>query len=179
MVAALVISHGPMAEALIASVEILVGKLPKVRGVPIWPQDPPHEVEGRIHRELESLPDEEGVIIFTDLLGGTPTNFSLSFLEGNGRIVITGVNMPMLLAFASYRSNTPLSKISALIRKAGRKGIRIASRKPRWSLLGTEGQETGNQRERKSERIRRRLPWKRKIQARIIEENGLPKMVIR
>lgn len=178
MVAALVVSHGPMAEALIASVEILVGKLPKVRGVSIWPQDPPHEVEGRIHRELESLPDEE-VIIFTDLLGGTPTNFSLSFLEGTGRIVITGVNMPMLLAFASYRSSIPLSKISALIRKAGRKGIRIASRKSRWSLSESKDQETGSLMERKSGRIRLRLPWKRRIRASIIEENGLPKMVIR
>jgi len=178
MIGALILSHGPMAEALIASVEILVGKLPQVRAISIWPKDPPAEVEERIRRELESLQDGAGVILFTDLLGGTPTNFSLPFLEGKDRIVITGVNVPMLLAFASYRSNIPLQKISALIRKAGRKGIRIAPTKPRWSLLGRKSQGLEKLPERRSEPDRLRFPWRKKIRARIIDENGHPKMEI-
>ena len=81
MVGILIVSHGRLAEALISSVQFLVGNLQKIRGVSIWPKDKGKEVRDRIQKEIKEVDDGEGVVILTDVLGGTPTNISLSFLE--------------------------------------------------------------------------------------------------
>jgi len=72
MVGILIVSHGNLAEALISSVQILVGNLQNVRGVSIWPQDGKEEIQDRIEREIAEVDAGDGVIILTDLLGGTP-----------------------------------------------------------------------------------------------------------
>ncbi len=102
MVGILVISHGRLAEALISSVEFLVGNLQRTRGVSIWPKEKGEEVKDRVRKEIAEVDDGDGVVILTDILGGTPTNLSLSFLEKERVEVVTGVNMPMLLTLSSY-----------------------------------------------------------------------------
>lgn len=126
MVGILIISHGNLAEALISSARILVGNLEEVRGVSIWPQDKKEEIQDRIEREIAEVDGGEGVIILTDLLGGTPTNLSLSFLKGERVGVVTGVNIPMLLALSSSRKEKSLEEIGRLVKKAGRKSITLA-----------------------------------------------------
>jgi len=81
MVGILIVSHGRLAEALISSVQFLVRNLQKIRGVSIWPKDKGNEVRDRIQKEIEEVNDGDGVVILTDVLGGTPTNLSLSFLK--------------------------------------------------------------------------------------------------
>jgi len=102
MVGILIVSHGRLADALISSVQSLVGSLEKIRGVSIWSKDR-EEVKDRIQKKMTEVDDGDGVVILTDILGGTPTNLSLSFLENKKVEVVTGVNMPMLLTLASYR----------------------------------------------------------------------------
>jgi len=126
MVGILIVSHGRLAEALISSVQFLVGNLQKIRGVSIWPKDKGKEVRDRIQKEIEEVDDGDGVVILTDVLGGTPTNLSLSFLKEEKVEVVTGVNMPMLLTLSSYRKGRSLREIGKLVKKSGRRGIVLA-----------------------------------------------------
>lgn len=138
MVGILIISHGHLAGALISSAEILVGPMEKVKAVSIWPGDTKEEIQQRIEKEIEEIDNGEGVIILTDLLGGTPTNLSLSFLHDRRVAVVTGVNIPMLLAVASYQKDKSLEEIARLVKKAGQRSITLAqnvglpTRQKRW-----------------------------------------------
>ena len=126
MVGILIVSHGKLAEALISSVQFLLGSLQKIRGVSIWPKDKGKEVRDRIQREIKEVDDGDGVVILTDVLGGTPTNLSISFLEKEKVEVVTGVNMPMLLTLSSYRKGRSLREIGKLVKKSGRRSIVLA-----------------------------------------------------
>jgi len=123
MVGILIVSHGPLAGALISSVRIIAGTLKKVKGVSIWPKDKREEIQNRIQKHMAEVNDGDGVIILTDMLGGTPTNISLPFLRGDRVVVVTGVNLPMLLAIASYRKERSLEQISLMVKRAGRRSI--------------------------------------------------------
>ena len=126
MVGILIISHGKLAEALISSVQSLVGHLQKVKGVSIWPKDSNEEVKGRFRKNMEEVNDGNGVIILTDILGGTPTNLTLSLVQNESVEVITGVNLPMLLTLSSYRNGRSLREIGKLAKESGRKSIILA-----------------------------------------------------
>ncbi len=126
MVGVLIVSHGHLAEALISSAEILVGPMEKIKAVSIWPGDKKEEIEKRIEKEIKEIDNGKGVIILTDLLGGTSTNLSLSFLHDGRAAIVTGVNVPMLLALASYQKEKPLEEIARLVKKAGQRSITLA-----------------------------------------------------
>jgi len=128
MVGILVVSHGGLADALIASVQSLVGNLQRTRGVSIWPKDQEKEVKDRIQKKMAEVNDGEGVVILTDILGGTPTNLSLSCFENEKVEVVTGVNLPMLLTLSSYRKGKSLEEIGRLAKKSGRRSIILAKK---------------------------------------------------
>ena len=128
MVGILVVSHGGLADALIASVQSLVGNLQRTRGISIWPKEKGEEVKDRIRKKMAEVDDGDGVVILTDILGGTPTNLSLSFLEKERVEVVTGVNMPMLLTLSSYRKGKSLEEIGRLAKKSGRRSIILAKK---------------------------------------------------
>jgi len=123
MVGVLIVSHGPLAEALITSVQSLVGKMEKIRGISIWPKDNSREIRDQIQKKMREVDDGDGVLILTDILGGTPTNISLSSLRKEKVEVVTGVNIPMLLTLSSYRKGRSLKEIGALVKKSGRRSI--------------------------------------------------------
>jgi len=75
------LSHGGLADALISSVEFIVGNLHRVKGISVWSKDRAEEVRDRIEKGLNEMNDGDGVVILTDIFGGTATNLSLSFLE--------------------------------------------------------------------------------------------------
>lgn len=134
MVGILVVSHGRLAEALISSVQFLAGNLKRVKGISIWPRDRKEEVKDRIQKGIGEVDDGDGVVILTDIFGGTPTNLSLSVLEGKKAEVVTGVNLPMLLTLSSYRKEKSLREIGRLVKKSGRRSIILAK-----ELLGSKG----------------------------------------
>jgi PTS system mannose-specific IIA component len=134
MVGILVVSHGRLAEALISSVQFLAGNLKRVKGISIWPRDRKEEVKDRIQKGIGEVDDGDGVVILTDIFGGTPTNLSLSVLEGKKAEVVTGVNLPMLLTLSSYRKEKSLREIVRLVKKSGRRSIILAK-----ELLGSKG----------------------------------------
>jgi PTS system mannose-specific IIA component len=126
MVEILLVSHGRLAEALISSVQFLVGNLQKTKGVSIGPRDKEKEVQDKIKEKMAELDDGRGVVILTDILGGTSTNMSLSFLKDEKVEVVTGVNMPMLLTLSSCRKGRALREIAKLVKKKGRRSIILA-----------------------------------------------------
>jgi PTS system mannose-specific IIA component len=126
MVGILIVSHGRLAQALISAAQSLVGNFQKVRGISIWPRDREEEVRDRIQKAITEVNEGEGVVILTDVLGGTPTNLSLPFLEKENVEVVTGVNMPMLLTLSSYRKGRSLRELVRLVKKSGRRSIILA-----------------------------------------------------
>jgi len=126
MVGILVVSHGRLAEALISSVQFLVGNLERVKGISIWPRERKEEVKDRIQKGVGEVDDGDGVVILTDVLGGTPTNLSLSCTENDNVEVVTGVNLPMLLTLSSYRKERSLREVGRLVKKSGRRSITLA-----------------------------------------------------
>lgn len=132
MIGILVISHGKLAEALISSVEFLAGSQQRIKGISVWPRDRKEEIEDRIQKSLGEVDDGDGVVILTDLLGGTPTNLSLSALEDEKVEVVTGVNLPMLLTLSSYQKRKSLREISRLAKKSGRRSIALAKKIMKW-----------------------------------------------
>jgi PTS system mannose-specific IIA component len=126
MVGILVVSHGRLAEALISSVEFLVGELKRIKGLSIWPKESKKEIKHRIQQKIAEIDDGDGVVILTDIMGGTPTNIALSFLEDEKVEVVTAVNMPMLLTLSSYREGRSLKEIVRLVKRSGRRSITLA-----------------------------------------------------
>jgi len=126
MVGILVVSHGRLAEALISSVEFLVGELKRIKGLSIWPKESKKEIKHRIQQKMAEIDDGDGVVILTDIMGGTPTNIALSFLKDEKVEVVTGVNMPMLLTLSSYRKGRSLKEIVRLAKRSGRRSITLA-----------------------------------------------------
>ncbi len=125
MVGVLVISHGPLAKALIRSVRSLTGRVERIRGISVWPKDCPKRLRSQIRKTIREVDEGDGVLVLTDLLGGTPTNLSLSSLESErDRVeVVTGVNLPMLLTLLSYREKQSLKEIGGLVKRSGRRSI--------------------------------------------------------
>ena len=126
MVGILVVSHGRLASALISSVQSLVGNLEKIREVSICSKDREEEVKGLIRKKIAEMDDGDGVVILTDILGGTPTNISLSFLKNEKVEVVTGVNVPMLVTLSSYRKGRSLREIGKMVKESGRRSIILA-----------------------------------------------------
>jgi PTS system mannose-specific IIA component len=132
MVGILIVSHGRLAEALVSSVQSLLGNLNKIIGVSIWPKDREEEIQDRIRKKIKEVDDGDGVMILTDILGGTSTELSFSLIE-RGRVeVVTGVNVPMLLTLSSYRKGKSLEELGKLVKKSGRRSITLA--KEVWGL---------------------------------------------
>ena len=130
MVGILIVSYGRLAQALISSVQYLFGDLKRIRAVSIWPKDSKEEIRDRIQKNMAKLNDGNGIVILTDILGGTPTNLSLSFLDDESVEVVTGVNMPMLLTLLSYRKERSFREMGRLAKKSGRRSIILARALP-------------------------------------------------
>jgi PTS system mannose-specific IIA component len=127
MIGIVVVSHGQLAEEFIAAAEHVLGPQRQMRAVAIGPDD---DMEARRREILEAarlVDDGDGVIILTDMFGGTPSNLAISVIQ-EGRIeVIAGVNLPMLVKLAEIRDRAPLHEAAAKAQEAGRHYIRVAS----------------------------------------------------
>ena len=127
MIGLVIVAHGRLAAEFRLALEHVVGPQDHIETVSIAPDD---NVEGRrkdIVDAITRVNDGKGVIILTDMFGGTPSNLAISALE-NGQIeVLAGVNLPMLIKLARVRAETPLKKAVELAQEAGRKYISVAS----------------------------------------------------
>lgn len=128
MVGVVVVTHCRLGEELIAAAQLVVGEeLKNFQSVSIDPKEDTEEIREKIIAAIRKVESGEGVLILTDMYGGTPSNISLSFLEEKRIEVITGVNLPMLLKLATYQENMDLESLASFIVDYGQKNINLAS----------------------------------------------------
>ncbi len=126
MTGAVIVTHGKLAESLFAAAESITGRIGNVRTISITNADNSDRLRGEIASAIKEVDGGKGVVVFTDMFGGTPTNIALSLME-EGRVeVITGVNLPLLIKFAGHRSERPLNELVQLLKEYGRESIVIA-----------------------------------------------------
>lgn len=126
MTGLVVVTHARIGQELLRAAEIIVGKIERAEAVNIEPSDQVDSIREVIEGAVKRVAGDEGVIIMTDMFGGTPSNLSLSFLEENRVEVLTGVNLPMLIKFSTERSRQTLSELARLLRDRSRDGILVA-----------------------------------------------------
>jgi PTS system mannose-specific IIA component len=129
MVGILIVTHRHLAEALLAAADLISGRLEKVVAVSLDPDAPPDDARQQISDGLAQLNTTDGVLILTDMFGGTPSNLSLSFLKKGQIEVVTGVNLPMLIKVSHLRQleQNDLREMALTLMKAGQQGIMVAS----------------------------------------------------
>lgn len=127
MIGVLIVTHQELAQALLSVVDLIMGRQEGMAAVSLDPTLPPETSMEQIKQGLAQVNNGDGVVIFTDMLGGTPSNLSLSFLQEGKVEVVTGVNLPMLMKLAHLRESTDLGEVAAALRESGRQGITVAS----------------------------------------------------
>ncbi|HBO83544.1 MAG: hypothetical protein A2073_08475 [Deltaproteobacteria bacterium GWC2_42_11] len=128
MVGIIVVAHGELADMLISTAESITGRLEAVRGIAVNKGDTAEDIRKSISDAIKAVDSGMGVLILTDMFGGTPSNISLSFLEDGKVEVLTGVNLPMLLKLYSYLKGRTLSELAELLQTSGKESIVISSR---------------------------------------------------
>jgi len=127
MVGVVIVAHGNLAEELLKSSELIVGPLQNMRAVSVNSRNGVDQAMHDIQIAIEEVDSGSGVLILTDMFGGSPSNLSLSFLSKKHIEVVTGVNLPMILKLASYREGHCLEEIKETVYVYGREKIIIAS----------------------------------------------------
>ena len=127
MIGVVVVTHGQLATELVHGAETIVGDLPHVTAVSIGWHEDTQEARAEIEQAMARVRGDEGVLLLTDMFGGTPSNLAMTFLT-QGRVeVVTGVNLPMLIKLASIRAQPDLLTIARELREDGRNAIWVAS----------------------------------------------------
>jgi len=127
MIGMVLVTHGRLAEELIAALEHVVGPQPNVTAVCIGPDDDMEQRRREILERTAKADEGAGVVLLTDMFGGTPSNLAISVMDKANVEVIAGVNLPMLIKLASVRKTEKLSDAVQSAQEAGRKYINIAS----------------------------------------------------
>ena len=126
MVGVLVITHGNLGYELIRSAELIKGRLDSILAISVDPTKGVEELKKEITTGIKKVDKGKGVLIMTDLFGGTPSNLSLSFLKEGKLEVVTGVNLPMLLKLPDIREEKDLTDLAYTIKDYGRRNISLA-----------------------------------------------------
>ncbi len=128
MIGMVLVTHGRLANEFLAALEHVVGSQSNALAISIGPDDDMEVRRQDILKAVAQVNDGAGVVVLTDMFGGTPSNLAISIMDSAGGIeVISGVNLPMLIKLASTRTDGPLADIVAEAQEAGRKYINIAS----------------------------------------------------
>ena len=127
MIGVVVVTHGQLANELVNAAEMIVGDLPQFTAVSIGWHDEVNDAREDIAQAIERVRGDAGVLVLTDMFGGTPSNLGMTFLESNRVEVITGVNLPMLIKLASLKSSPDLRAVAREMREHGRNAIWVAS----------------------------------------------------
>ena len=127
MIGLVLVTHGRLAEEFIAATEHVVGPQERVRAICIGPDDDMEQRRREIATAVEDADAGDGVIILTDMFGGTPSNLAISLLDKDNVEVIAGINLPMLIKLAKVRGDVALPDAVIQAQESGRKYISVAS----------------------------------------------------
>jgi mannose PTS system EIIA component len=131
-----VVTHGQLATELLNAAETIVGDLPQFTAVSIGWHEDVDDAREEIRQAILRVQGPPGVLVLTDMFGGTPSNLGLTFLEPNRVEIITGVNLPMLIKLAGLQTSSDLLGVAREMREHGRNAIWVAS-----DLLGGQARK--------------------------------------
>jgi PTS system mannose-specific IIA component len=122
-----IVSHGQLANELLAAAETVVGELGHIAAVSIGWHDDVETAKDEIARAIKKVSDGKGVLLLTDMFGGTPTNISAMFINEGEIEIVTGVNLPMVIKLASQnRDDVPLQEMAKEVEAQGKQSIYCA-----------------------------------------------------
>ena len=127
MIGLVLVTHGALADEFRAAVEHVVGAQEQIATICIGPDDDMEKRRQDIVDAIGAVDSGKGVVLLTDMFGGTPSNLAISLLEKDRIEVIAGINLPMLIKFASVRETLPLADAVLEAKEAARKYISVAS----------------------------------------------------
>jgi len=127
MIGVVVVTHGQLATELVNAAETIVGDLPRFQAVSIGWHEDAEDAREEIAQAIARVQQGSGVLVLTDMFGGTPSNLAMSFLAPGEVEVITGVNLPMLLKLAGVAEQSDLLEAARQMREDGRHAIWVAS----------------------------------------------------
>jgi len=127
MIGMVLVTHGRLAAEFVAALEHVVGPQRQIEAICIGPDDDMEQRRQDISDAIKRVESGSGVVILTDMFGGTPSNLAISFMERAKVEVIAGINLPMLIKLASLREGQPLAAAVTGAQEAGRKYINVAS----------------------------------------------------
>lgn len=128
MIGMVVVTHGRLAEEFIAAMEHVVGPQTALQAISIGPDDDMEQRRQDILDSVNDVDEGDGVILLTDMFGGTPSNLAISIMDSSNVEVIAGINLPMLIKLASVRtSNCTMEEAVTAAQESGRKYINVAS----------------------------------------------------
>jgi len=127
MIGGVIVSHGKLAEEILNALTIIIGEAANIEAISIGWYDDVEESKKKINQSLKSVDQKNGVVIFTDMFGGTASNLSFSFLKNDQVEIITGVNLPMLIKFVSLQRSNNLKEVVKKVVEQGKKNIHLAS----------------------------------------------------
>jgi PTS system mannose-specific IIA component len=125
-VAGVIVTHGHLAGELLAAAEMIIGPISHIAAVSIGWHDDVDAARDEVQRAISRVTQEHGILLLTDMFGGTPTNIASMFLEEGSVEVVTGVNLPMVIKLATATAEDSLSDIAQKICDQGRQGIYLA-----------------------------------------------------
>jgi mannose PTS system EIIA component len=128
MIGLVLVTHGRLAEEFRSALEHVVGPQERIETIAIGPEDKIEARRADIQRAVARVNDGTGVIILTDMFGGTPSNLSISLLKDGEVEVVAGLNLPMLVKLARVRKDATLDEAATKAQDAGRKYINVASK---------------------------------------------------
>lgn len=126
MIGIVIVTHCNLGQELIRSAEFIVGRLGQAKAVSLNPEDQVEALRGKIAEAIDNVDIGDGVILLTDMFGGTPSNISLTFLADEKVEVVTGANLPMLIDLASKREGKSLNQVAREIKDYGLRSIALA-----------------------------------------------------
>jgi len=127
MIGIIIVTHGRLAEEFVAAAEHVVGPLDQCAAICIGPDDDVEQRRDDIRDAVETVDGGNGVIILTDMFGGTPSNLAISLIDKGQVEVVAGVNLPMMIKLAEARGQAGLDELAQMAAEAGRRYVAVAS----------------------------------------------------
>jgi PTS system mannose-specific IIA component len=127
MIGALVVTHGHLGQELVAAAEMIVGEISHIKAVTIGWHDDVNDAQKDIEKHISEVDSGSGVLLLSDMFGGTPSNIALSFHNPGVVDVLTGVNLPMIIKIANQKEGDTLESLARIVRDQGRSSIAMAS----------------------------------------------------
>ncbi|MFP6624060.1 MAG: PTS sugar transporter subunit IIA [Myxococcota bacterium] len=126
-VGVLIVTHYRLGEEFLQALRLILPDAPPFAAVAVDPNQPVEEMRQAIADGLAAAEKGEGVLVLTDMFGGTPSNISLSFLDEHHVEIVTGINLPMLVKLATLTEDKPLEELATFVKEYGQRNISVAS----------------------------------------------------